>query len=235
MPLNIEKAKLIQLQLAKKVEFRKVEKIEKVAGLDVAYRKGLAYGAVVVIDVETKEVVDAACVIVKDVVPYVPTYLAFREITPSIRAYLKLREEPDVIMVDGHGIAHPRRFGIAAHIGVVLKKPTIGVAKSLLYGLEIDNAVLDPNSREVLARVIYCRGKKYVSVGSYITLEEAVELTERLCTREGVLPLTLAHRTTQRLKNISISKFDQWGEALANHEDWHTCSRHHGLRNRPQH
>lgn len=123
MPLNIEKAKLIQLQLAKKVEFRKVEKIEKVAGLDVAYRKGLAYGAVVVIDVETKEVVDAACVIVKDVVPYVPTYLAFREITPSIRAYLKLREEPDVIMVDGHGIAHPRRFGIAAHIGVVLKSP----------------------------------------------------------------------------------------------------------------
>jgi deoxyribonuclease V len=147
------------------------------------------------------------------VVPYVPTFLAFRELTPMLRAYFRLKTEPDVILVDGHGVAHPRRFGIASHIGVVLKKPTIGVAKSKLYGEERGDAVFDPATGEVLAQVIRCGGKKYVSVGSYATLEDSVELVKRLCKSGDIYPLMVAHNLTQRLRHVKPEMFDQWGEA----------------------
>jgi deoxyribonuclease V len=132
-----------------------------------------------------------------------------------LRAYFKLKTEPDAILVDGHGVAHPRRFGIASHIGVVLKKPTIGVAKSRLYGEERDDAVFDPATGEVLAQVVRCGGKKYVSVGSYATLEDSVELVKRLCKSGDVYPIRVAHNLTQRLRRVRPETFDQWGEATS--------------------
>lgn len=223
MPLNIEAAKEIQLRLAKQVEFRKLGNVNTVAGLDVAYQGDVAYAAAVVVDAGQMRVVERSCAVIKTRIPYVPTFLAFREITPMVKAYLKLRQVPDVILVDGHGVAHPRRFGIASHIGVVLKKPTIGVAKALLYGVEKSDAVYDPHTGEVLAKIVNCRGKKYVSVGSYATLEDAESLVKKLCTDRGVLPLALAHDSTQKLKRRKVSKFNQWGEALPDDENRHPC------------
>jgi Endonuclease V (EC 3.1.21.-) len=213
MPLNVEVARRIQELLRAQVRFSPLPPPNTVGGLDVAYSGGLAYGVAVVIRLPSLQVVDAACSITKNVIPYVPTFLAFRELTPMLRAYFKLRVKPEVILVDGHGVAHPRRFGIASHIGVVLKKPTIGVAKSRLYGVERGNVVLDPTTGEVLGRVVNCGGKKYVSVGSYVTLEDAVELVKRLCIGGDIHPLKVADDLTKRLRHEKPEAFDQWGEA----------------------
>lgn len=208
MPFNAEAARRVQERLAKLVVFSPIPKVEAVAGLDVAYRGDVAYGAAAVVKLPTLEVVDVACSVNKAVVPYVPTYLAFRELTPMLRAYFKLRVKPDVILVDGHGVAHPRRFGIASHIGVVLKKPTIGVAKSRLYGVEEGGRVLDPSTGEVLAQVVKCGGKKYVSVGSYVTLEDAVRIVEALCKKGDVYPLRVAHEITQKIKKAALPDYE---------------------------
>jgi deoxyribonuclease V len=213
MPFNVEAAKRVQELLRLRVSFSPLPPLETVGGLDVAYSGDLAYGVAVVVRLPSLQVVDSACSITKNVVPYVPTFLAFRELTPMLRAYFKLKTKPDVILVDGHGVAHPRRFGIASHIGVVLRKPTIGVAKSRLYGEERDDAVYDPATGEVLARIIRCGGKKYVSVGSYTTLEDSVELVKRLCKDGDVYPLQVAHNFTKRLRHVRPEMFDQWGEA----------------------
>ncbi|ABP51882.1 MAG: endonuclease V [Pyrobaculum arsenaticum] len=214
MPFNAEAARRVQERLAKLVVFAPIPKAETVAGLDVAYSGDVAYGAAVVVKMPALEVVDVACSVSKAVVPYVPTYLAFRELSPMLRAYFKLRVKPDIILVDGHGVAHPRRFGIASHIGVVLKKPTIGVAKSRLYGVEEGGCVLDPSTGEVLAQVVKCGGKKYVSVGSYATLEDAVRIVETLCKKGDVYPLRAAHEITQKIKKA----------ALPHDEDRYPCS-----------
>jgi Endonuclease V (EC 3.1.21.-) len=180
----------------------------------VAYSNDLAYGAAVVVQLPSLQIIDVACSVTKSVVPYVPTFLAFRELTPMLRAYFKLRIKPDVILVDGHGVAHPRKFGIASHIGVVLKRPAIGVAKSRLYGEEKGDVVIDPVTGEVLAKIVKCGKKRYVSVGSYVTLEDAVELVKRLCIGGDVYPLKAAHSLTQRLRRKRPEAFDPWGEAL---------------------
>jgi deoxyribonuclease V len=213
MPFNVEAAKRVQELLRLRVRFSPLPPLKTVGGLDVAYSGDLAYGVAVVVRLPSLQVVDSACSITKNVVPYVPTFLAFRELTPMLRAYFKLKTEPDVVLVDGHGVAHPRRFGIASHIGVVLKKPTIGVAKSRLYGVERGDAVLDPATGEVLARVVKCGRKKYVSVGSYVTLDDAVELVKRLCVGGDVYPLKVADDLTKKLRREKPERFDQWGEA----------------------
>ncbi|MFN7106062.1 MAG: endonuclease V [Pyrobaculum sp.] len=213
MPFFLEAAKEIQRRLAERVEYTPLRHVETVVGLDVAYAGGLAYGAAVVVRLEDLKAVETATSINKAVIPYVPTYLAFRELTPMLRTYFKLATRPDVILVDGHGVAHPRRFGIASHIGVVLKKPTVGVAKSRLYGIERENSLIDELGEEI-GRVIYCGGKRYVSVGSYITLKDAVELVKSLCVKGDVLPLRLAHELSQKAKRQVPTSFDQWGEAI---------------------
>ncbi|MFN3803718.1 MAG: endonuclease V [Pyrobaculum sp.] len=213
MPFSLEAAREIQRRLAERVEFTPLRHVETVAGLDVAYAGGLAYGVAVIVGVEDLRVIETATSINKSVIPYVPTYLAFRELTPMLRAYFKLANRPDVILVDGHGVAHPRRFGIASHIGVVLKRPTVGVAKSRLYGVERETSLIDEKGEEI-GHVIYCGGKRYVSVGSHITLKDAVELVKSLCVKGDVLPLRLAHELTQEAKRRAPTRFDQWGEAI---------------------
>ena len=203
-PINIEAARRIQERLARQVTYAPLPPVETVAGLDVAYSGSLAFGAAVVVKRTTLEVVETACSVSRIVVRYVPTFLAFRELTPMLRAYIKLKSKPDVILVDGHGVAHPRRFGIASHIGVVLKKPTIGVAKSRLYGEEVGDKLVDPATGEVLALIIKCGGKKYVSVGSYATLDEAAGLVAQLCKSGDVYPLRLAHELANKLKKAHL-------------------------------
>ncbi len=126
---------------------------------------------------------------------YIPGLLAFREAPLFYTAYLKLETTCDIILVDGHGISHPRRTGIATHIGMAVKKPTIGVAKSRLVGRE---AILDDGARvlrhhgEIVAVILTHRGKPlYVSQGAYISLQRAVEIVKRLLRPDHYLPAPL--------------------------------------------
>ncbi len=172
----MEKAKEIQKVLAKRVDRSYVLKdVNSVAGLDVSYSKDVGVAAAVLLDfpgLNLKEYAVARGVVE---VPYIPGLLAFREAPLMIKAYEKLGCDADLIVVDGHGVTHPRGFGVASHVGLVLDKPTIGVAKNLLYG----SVVRYPDSAEYVVvngsvgGMVYERlGRKlYISIGHKVSME----------------------------------------------------------------
>jgi deoxyribonuclease V len=136
--------------------------------------------------------------------PYVPGLLSFREIPALLAAIEQLDVLPDVILCDGHGIAHPRRFGLACHLGLWLGQPTVGCAKSLLYGQHADPA-LERGSvaslvggEQGIGAVVRTRTNVkpvYVSVGHLISLSDAVEIVLNCASRYRLPePLRAAHR-----------------------------------------
>ncbi|MGC8848017.1 MAG: endonuclease V [Conexivisphaera sp.] len=194
---STERAKAAQVLLSSRVSVpRGRSDVRLVAGLDVAYACGSAFGAAALVDIDGPRVVERAVSELEERIPYIPGFLAFREAGPMITALRRLRYRPDALMVNGHGIAHPRRFGIASHIGVVLGIKSIGIAKSRLMGEEVNGSLIMDG--EEVARILRSgRMKIYVSVGHGISLEEAVRLTEATLTETGKLPLPVqeAHNT----------------------------------------
>ena len=133
---SLEKARKTQLCLAKKIilEDKLSPKIKTVAGVYVSYVRQLGVGAVVVSDYESLEVLETKVASCAVKIPYIPTLLSFRELPPALAAIKQLKIQPDVFLVDAHGFAHPRRCGFASHLGLILRKPAIGAAKSRLIG-----------------------------------------------------------------------------------------------------
>ena len=133
---SVSKAHKTQLCLSRKIitEDRLPHKIKRVAGVDVAYVDELAIGAVAVLDYETLELLEQQTATCQAKFPYIPTLLAFREIPPAVACIKKLRQQPDVLLVDGQGAAHPYGCGFASHLGLAIGKPTVGIAKSRLVG-----------------------------------------------------------------------------------------------------
>lgn len=161
--------------------------IETIAGIDVSIRGDLAQAAVVVLRFPTLEVVDRAVWRRPAPFPYIPGLLSFREMPVILPALERLTVYPDVLVTDSQGRAHPRRFGLACHLGVLLDRPAFGIAKSLFVGtfeaLAPEKgsraALVDKKTGEVLGTVLRTRANVkpvYVSVGHRITLEEAVAL-----------------------------------------------------------
>ena len=110
------------------------DEIQTIAGVDQAFFDDKVVSGIVTLDYETMEEKDRAYAIVATEFPYIPTFLAFREGKAIVSAYRKLPEKPELLMIDGCGINHPRSAGLATHIGVALDIPTIGVSKSILCG-----------------------------------------------------------------------------------------------------
>ncbi len=199
---SIEKARRLQLKLAAQVIKKDMlpKTLHYVAGVDVSYLGETAFGAASLLDYGSLDLMEARKAKVKTGFPYIPTLLSFRELKPSSAAIKKLKIQPDVLMVDAHGIAHPYRLGFASHLGVFLDKPTIGVAKSLLCGQvqpekkEHWSPIVDEG--EVVGAELISEGKKpiYVSIGHKVTLERAVEVV-RHCLRMNRLPepIRIAH------------------------------------------
>lgn len=113
-----------------------VSSLQTVAGADLSFDKGsdTVFAEVVVLDLATLEVIEKAGIRARTQFPYVPGLLSFRESPPILEAWEKLAERPDALICDGQGLAHPRRFGIACHLGLLLELPTVGCAKSILAG-----------------------------------------------------------------------------------------------------
>lgn len=189
-----------------------VDAVRLVAGLDVSYAKdntALA-AAAVVLDASTLEVVDRVAISAEPTFPYISGLFAFRELPSLLAALGELTVTPDVFLCDGFGLAHPRRFGIASHLGVLLDAPVVGSAKSVLFGRHSepgnergswtpmvagrseqvpDSFALADQGSEVIGRVLRTRrGVKpvYVSVGHRVDLEGCAELVLRLSPRYRV-------------------------------------------------
>ena len=115
-----------------------------VCGVDVAYRDDQGFASAVLWDLQSAKIVTTSKMVGKVSVEYVPGFLGFREGSLILAAARRLAGSADVFMVDGHGRVHPRRFGLACHVGLALAKPTIGVAKSRFYGKVDGDRIVDP-------------------------------------------------------------------------------------------
>lgn len=201
---SAKKAHKAQLRMSEKIIFedRLPKRICTVAGVDIAYAEGTSIGAVAVLDYDSLKLVEKQTAFCKTRFPYVPTLLSFREAEPAIQCIRKLRSQPDLFLVDAHGFAHPYHCGLASHLGLILKKPVIGVAKNKLIGevkaakSKTDTNLIEYNRRIVGAAVTTKRGCKpvYVSVGNLISLETAIEIV-RQCAKNSRTPepIFMAH------------------------------------------
>ncbi|MGE5240713.1 MAG: endonuclease V [Bacteroidota bacterium] len=202
-PTDVTQARAVQESLRGKVFVGdKLGVVRTVAGVDVGYEHAGAVtrAAVVVLDFPGLEPREQAVARQPTRFPYVPGYLSFREAPAVLAALAQLRQAPDLLLCDGQGIAHPRRFGIACHLGVLTNIPSIGVAKSRLIGTH--GAVpkqkgawvplLDyPSSPSLLPR-----GEKGASRGALRAHPEIIGAVLR--TRNGVKPLyvSIGHRVS---------------------------------------
>lgn len=194
----------------------------RVAGVDVSYdfipnrftnqkkASEKLYAAVVVLELPSLHVVEAVGIAGRAEFPYVPGLLSFRELPPLLEAFRRLRAAPDAVLVDGQGMAHPRRCGLASHLGLVLDLPAVGCAKSRLIG-----GYREPGTRrgsasdlrdngEIIGRVLRTRDRVaplFVSVGHKISLDAAVALVLE-CAPRFRLPETTrqAHTLVNQLR-----------------------------------
>jgi deoxyribonuclease V len=191
----------LQQELAKKiVTSDSFDRINSICGVDVAYDNDIAYCSAVVMDragavietVRTKSIARH---------PYVPGLLMLREAEPVFRALKKLNSGFDLLLVDGHGLLHPRKCGLACYVGVTIDKPTIGVAKKLLCGKVQSDGAIELDG-QILGHAIGVTGKKklYVSVGHRISLETAVKIVTELGKGGMPEPLRLADNDSKMQK-----------------------------------
>ncbi|MFQ5969346.1 MAG: endonuclease V [Nitrososphaerales archaeon] len=205
--LSIADAVKLQLQLSSNVIKHDVveqEKIKRICGVDVTYRGNNAFSSAVVVRRDTLDVIDSACIMRKVQYAYVPGLLFLRESEPILAVLKKLNDGYDVLMVDGHGLLHPRRFGIASYIGIKTDKPTVGVGKSLLCGnvAERDGSVLLDG--EIVGRVLKTKSKPiYVSVGHKVSLQTAVKLVKDVIRHRMPEPLRLADINSRKMARES--------------------------------
>ncbi len=189
--------------------------IETVAGVDVAYNdKGI--GACAIYDYEDLDMLGKVVIEGEVEIPYIPTYLAFRELPIIKKLMKKSKVKPTILLIDGNGILHPYGMGIASHAGVELDMPTIGVAKKLLCGhmkhelRSVDDySEVEFEGRVVGYALLSSPGTKkpiYISPGHKVTFETALEVVKRFCKYKVPEPIREAHALATKAKNAAGGK-----------------------------
>lgn len=188
---------------------------ETVGGADLSYRGDLAYSTVTVLRYSDMELVEERTVKSRVSFPYVPGFLSFREAGPVIRTFKTLKKRPDVLLIDGQGIAHPRGIGLASHVGVLLDRPTIGVAKSPLVGEYLAPerpgaaSPIEYGGQVVGYAYISKKGTRplIISPGHRVSLESSLAVVKG-CIRGHKLPepLRLAHLLSKEAAKGQVSE-----------------------------
>ncbi len=190
--------------------------VKTIAGADISFSKfsEVIYSGIVVLSLPDLQIVETASVRSTAKFPYVPGLLSFRETPSFLECWEKLKTKPDVLMLDGQGLAHPRRFGIACHIGLLLDLPTIGCAKSILVGkheelgLEAGSNVPLIDKNEIVGVALRTKNKVapvYISAGHLMDLTSAVDLTLRSVTKyRQPEPTRQAHLLVNQLRREDV-------------------------------
>ncbi|KYK23061.1 hypothetical protein AYK25_06775 [Thermoplasmatales archaeon SM1-50] len=192
-----------QLQLSKKVALQNdFNDVETVAGIDVAYPDNEfdeACGACVVIEYNTKQIVEESIVFSQTDFPFISTYFAYREL-PLVRKLMSsLRSKPSLLLLDGNGIIHPAYCGFASHAGITLDIPTVGVAKTLLFGTVKDSKVIIHNEQRGYAFALRNEMRPiYVSPGHRVSLSTSLKVVQHLSIFKNPEPLRHAHHLAQQ-------------------------------------
>lgn len=229
--LSFEKAISVQEELAGKIQLSgcDIGAVQTIAGVDLAYwkkeAKEYAVCCIVILEKESKCVIESKYSFGEVNVPYIPGCLAFRELPLVLETVQKLEAKPDLYMFDGNGYLHPRHMGIAAHASFYLNRPTIGVAKSY-YKIKDADYKMPPAAQyaytdlvidgEIYGRVL--RTMKdvrpvFVSAGNYIDLDSATQLVCEWTNEESHIPIPtrLADLETHKMRRIladTSSEFD---------------------------
>lgn len=218
-PKKKEKCYEIQRENMKNLDLHfKKQKINIIGGLDLSFpKKNIALAILVILSYKNLELLNVFFHISRNVFPYISGLLSFREGPIIIELLKKFRGNIDVFFVDGQGVAHPRYFGLASHIGTIIEKPTIGVAKSHLYG-DFNNPEAYKGSFEkitksnnILGYVLRSKEKCnpiFVSPGNYIDSKKSLELVKNTITKYRLPePTRLAHKYSQFYKKkLFVSK-----------------------------
>ena len=200
---SIKKAKTIQEELSKKVITKDLlpKNTRKICGIDVSYKNNRAFCSGVIFDAKTMKIIEIVHSTSKIESDYVSGYFMLREAKPILNTLKKLKTQFDVLLVDGHGQLHPRRCGLACYVGIIITKPTIGVAKNLLCGIQRPDHTIEIDDK-ILGQAIQSMNKTiFVSVGNMITLNTASKIIKNLILKDKWYPepLYLADKYCKKL------------------------------------
>jgi deoxyribonuclease V len=201
----IEEQKRLSRRVSTHDEF---ERLRFAAGADIAYFGEKAVCAAVVTGLDTLQVIEEKHVIGTPTMPYIPGLLSYRESPLIIQVIGLLENKPGVLFVDGNGILHPRKFGIASHIGLLLDMPTIGVAKKLLVGENKDGKIIV--NGQVLGQAMETKEHAkpiFISPGHRISLKTAISLSEKLLYGYKLpFPLHEAHKAATKVRRKELKE-----------------------------
>jgi len=191
--LSPAEAMKLQEELSRRIiEEGELTDVRVLAAADVAFPKGKTRAAVCLFVYPDLRLLQSVVVEEETRFPYVPGLLSFREAPALLKAFERIEHEPDVLLVDGQGVAHPRRFGIASHLGLLLGRPAVGCAKSVLFGKAVEELpqergstvpLLSPTG-ETIGMLLRTRDRVtpvVVSVGHRVSLDEAVRFVLSVC------------------------------------------------------
>lgn len=211
--LSPEEAVRLQKELASTIQLRPLASFPKtIAACDVSFDLGspTLFAAIVLMETESLRVLEEVTVREEVHFPYVSGLLSFRELPVVLKGLAALQNSPDLILCDGQGIAHPRRMGIATHLGLWLQRPTIGSAKSLLCGkhgeLGEERGATSPivHRREVVGYAVRTRSRVspvYVSPGHLCSLEDAVKIVLAVTSKYRIPdPIRFVHKLSNEAR-----------------------------------
>ena len=202
--MNLQKLRQEQERLASKVlTTDQFEEIQAIGGCDQAFVGDKIISAVVVIDAKTLEILESTFSVQKCVFPYIQGYVSYREAPAVVEAFNKLSKKPDILLCDADGILHPRRLGLASHLGIALDVPTIGVAKTLVIGENSGGKIIV--DKEIRAIEFVSREHVrplYISPGHKVSLNTAVSIVRNCMKYPHKMPepLHLAYRYATKLR-----------------------------------
>ncbi len=196
---------------------RPIASYRHIVSVDVSYNLGesMLYAAAIVFDAENQLVVERVSASMKVNFPYIPGYLSFRELPPILKALSKVKTPCQAVLADGQGIAHPRGFGLASHLGLWLNLPTIGCAKSRLFGHCKEptpkrgnrTPLFSDNQSRVIGAALRTRSNVkplFVSVGHLCDLDSAIELILKLSGKTRLpTPSHLAHHLANQIRKAA--------------------------------
>ncbi|MGZ5490518.1 MAG: endonuclease V [Nitrososphaeraceae archaeon] len=194
----------LQNEFSKKVithDYLNNNNINNVCGIDVSYKDLNAFCSAVIVNKNTLEIIEIVNEKSTVSYPYIPGLFMLREGEPLLKIVRLLKNLFDVLLIDGHGILHPRQCGLASYVGIMIVKPTIGVAKNLLCGSILESSYVEYN-KTILKYRIKKNNKKniYVSVGHKISLETSIDIVKKLTKKSEFIPEPL------RIANIHSKK-----------------------------
>jgi deoxyribonuclease V len=209
--VEIGELKREQHELAKRVVVNnKLNKVKLIAGAEVvALEDNRLLACIAVLDASTLQLIDSAIAEEQAPMKYIPGFQGFRENPAIVVAYVKLKEKPDILMIKGHGIAHPLRVGMASQLGLQLNQPTIGVALKPLCGKVVDGKlIIDGEHRGTEVRTREYSNPVLVSPGHLTSMNQAVELVKRTILHPHKLPepLFVARRLASKHKKSNNLK-----------------------------